>query len=115
LLQKAQTLAYKKYASALNFFRAQHLTIFEQPPCSDHFQWSVKAHDGTIRTAPVDESWGTDKTTAMIVREGNAAILFATGRTHRDLALSADDFIRSEYVDSQASSVLCRSFLWELR
>jgi hypothetical protein len=28
---------YRKYASALNFFRAEHLTIFEQPPCFDFF------------------------------------------------------------------------------
>jgi hypothetical protein len=31
LLQKAQTLAYGKYASVLAFFCALHLTIFEQP------------------------------------------------------------------------------------
>ncbi len=35
LIQKAQILAYRKYASALNFFRALHLTIFEQPACLD--------------------------------------------------------------------------------
>ncbi len=31
LIQKIQTLAYQEYASALNFFRASHLTIFEHP------------------------------------------------------------------------------------
>ena len=31
LLQKHQTLAYRKYASALMFFRALHSHIFEQP------------------------------------------------------------------------------------
>jgi transposase InsO family protein len=36
-----------------------------------------KAHDGTIRTAAVDEIWGTDMTTAMTILEGNASIFFA--------------------------------------
>lgn len=36
-----------------------------------------KAHDGTIKTSRVDEIWGTDMTTTMTVREGNASIFFA--------------------------------------
>jgi hypothetical protein len=31
LLHNIQILAYRKYASALNIFRAWHLTLFEQP------------------------------------------------------------------------------------
>lgn len=36
-----------------------------------------KAHDGTIKTSRVDETWGTDMTTTLTVREGNASIFFA--------------------------------------
>jgi Transposase and inactivated derivatives len=36
-----------------------------------------KAHDGTIKTERVDEMWGTDMTTTMTVREGNASIFLA--------------------------------------
>ncbi|MBZ4685883.1 MAG: hypothetical protein JG774_1628 [Desulfomicrobiaceae bacterium] len=33
-----------------------------------------KAHDGTIKTERVDAMWGTDMTSTMTVREGNAPI-----------------------------------------
>ena len=36
-----------------------------------------KAHDGTIKTSRVDEMWGTDMTTTLTAKEGNAAIFFA--------------------------------------
>ena len=36
-----------------------------------------KAHDGTIKTTQVDEMWGTDMTTTMAAREGNASIFLA--------------------------------------
>jgi transposase InsO family protein len=36
-----------------------------------------KAHDGTIKTERVDAMWGTDMTTTMTVREGNASIFLA--------------------------------------
>jgi transposase InsO family protein len=36
-----------------------------------------KAHDGTIKTERVDEMWGTDMTTTMTAREGNASIFLA--------------------------------------
>ena len=36
-----------------------------------------KAHDGTIKTARVDAMWGTDMTTTLTIKEGNAAIFFA--------------------------------------
>ena len=36
-----------------------------------------KAHDGTIKTARVDEMWGTDMTTTMTMQEGNASIFLA--------------------------------------
>jgi transposase InsO family protein len=36
-----------------------------------------RAHDGTIRTATVDEVWGTDMTTTLTALEGNASIFFA--------------------------------------
>ena len=35
-----------------------------------------KAHNGTIRTAQVDEMWGSDMTTTRTTREGNASIFF---------------------------------------
>ncbi len=40
-------------------------------------QHGPKAHDGTIKTARVDEMWGTDMTTTMTLKEGNASIFFA--------------------------------------
>jgi transposase InsO family protein len=36
-----------------------------------------KAHDGTIKTHQVDEMWGTDMTTTLTVKEGNASVFFA--------------------------------------
>lgn len=36
-----------------------------------------KAHDGMIKTQHVDEMWGTDMTTTLTTKEGNAAIFFA--------------------------------------
>jgi transposase InsO family protein len=36
-----------------------------------------KAHDGTIKTQQVDKMWGTDMTTTLTVKEGNASVFFA--------------------------------------
>jgi putative transposase len=36
-----------------------------------------RAHNGTIKTKRVDEMWGTDMTTALTLKEGNASIFFA--------------------------------------
>lgn len=36
-----------------------------------------KAHDGTIKTAHINDMWGTDMTTTLTAKEGSASIFFA--------------------------------------
>ncbi|MBU1611658.1 MAG: DDE-type integrase/transposase/recombinase [Proteobacteria bacterium] len=57
----------------LRIMREHGLLAFQRPG-SPH---GPKAHDGTIKTATVDEIWGTDMTTTMTVLEGNASVFFA--------------------------------------
>jgi transposase InsO family protein len=44
-----------------------------------------KAHDGTIKTARINDMWGTDMTTTLTVREGTASIFFAVDHCSLEL------------------------------
>jgi transposase InsO family protein len=44
-----------------------------------------KAHDGTIKTAVINEMWGTDMTTTLTVREGTASIFLAVDHCSLEL------------------------------
>lgn len=47
--------------------------LVHQRPGNPH---GPRAHDGTIKTELVDETWGADMTTTLTVSEGNASIFF---------------------------------------